>query len=326
MLSPTLRLLLLAALMLPACLSAEDCHCRVTMKMVGYLHVPDYSAACYEPASACGITVDASGPVSFYGFTDLRGDTVVIKAYNLPLFLSSTLVDKRTHFIVETDGEAYSALPDAPLAVALLGILERGVDDYNDLLRDCPGTCTIGSPDISSKQPVSLASWSTEGRAGMAHLSWKTSEERDNAYFLLSHSTDGKTFRTLGTMGGRGAADTEASYTYRHAPAITGLHYYRLVQYAQDGTPTELGVQAITINPVPAPLSTPLVLPPVAAGQRIRIPSAFPQAADVGIYYESGEEAARVSLKHSTLHVPALPPGNYTLRIDGESSRLVVAR
>ena len=326
MLSPTLRLLLLAALMLPAVLSAQDCHCRVTMKKAGYVHVPEYSPACYQPESACGITVDASGPISLYEFSDLRGDTIVVKAYNLPLFLSSTLVDNRTHFVVETDGEAYSALPEAALAVTLLGMLEHGLDYYNDLLRDCAGSCTLGAPSVSSVPPLTLASWTTEARNGVAHLGWKTEDETNNAYFLVRHSTDGRNYRNLGTVGGRGTTERGETYTYHHTPRGTGYHYYQLVQYSHDGSATELGVQVVSIGNKPRPEPAPLRQLPVATGQRVTLPAGFGEPTDVAIYGPTGEEIARPSVQQSAFRVPDLPPGTYTLRCDGVSSRLVVAR
>ena len=326
MLSPTLRLLLVAALMLPAVLSAQDCHCRVTMKKAGYVHVPEYSPACYQPESACGITIDAAGPISLYGFSDLRGDTVIVKAYNLPLFLSSTLVDKRTHFIVETDGDAYSALPEAALAVTLLGMLEHGLDYYNDLLRDCAGSCTLGAPSVSSVPPLTLASWTTESRNGVAYLVWKTDDETDNAYFVVRHSTDGQTYQNLGTVGGRGTTEKGETYTYRHTPRGTGYHYYQLVQYSHDGSATELGVQAVSISDEPRPEPAAMPHIPVAAGQRVTLPSGFGEPTEVSIYDRSGEEAARLPLVRNSFRVPALAPGTYTLRSNGASGRLVVAR
>ena len=326
MLSPTFRLLLLAALILPALLSAQDCHCRVTMKKAGYVHVPEYSPACFQPESACGITVDASGPISLYGFSDLRGDTVVVKAYNLPLFLSSTLVDNRTHFVVETDGEGYSALPEAALAVTLLGMLEHGLDYYNDLLRQCTGTCTLAAPNLASVPPLTLSSWTTEARYGRAELAWTTENETDNVYFLIRHSTDGRNYRNLGTVGGRGTTDMGATYTYQHTPRETGYHYYQLVQHAHDGSATELGVQAIRVNGGARDMANAIPPAPVAAGQRVPLPVASGAASTVTIYGPTGEAIARPSVQQSAFRVPDLPPGTYTLRCDGTTSRLVVAR
>lgn len=326
MLSSTLRLLLVAALTLPTILSGQDCKCTVSLEKVGYTHYTSYSEACYSPDDACGITLEPGVVAFLWGFNDLRDDTVKVAPYSLPLLLSSALVNNKTHFIVETDPEDYRGVSNLPLAVALLQILNCGVDRYNELLRECDGVCTIGMPNVSSVAPITLLSWNTEIRGDKVELQWETSDETENDYYLVSHSTDGKSFTEIGTVGGSGTTETLTSYRYRHAPTEAGFHYYRLRQYDYDGTFADLGVQAVEIKPTVSRTELSVSPNPVASGQRMTVHGDLRDNVDAILYDNSGQEIARIPVQSSSFRVPSLRPGIYVLRIDGESSRLVVAR
>jgi hypothetical protein len=66
-------------------------------------------------------------------------------------------------------------------------------------------------------------------------LFWTTATETQNDYFLLEKSTDGKTFRTLGTVPGAGTTAFENSYRFIDKnPAV--FTTYRIAQVDFDGT------------------------------------------------------------------------------------------
>ncbi len=82
---------------------------------------------------------------------------------------------------------------------------------------------------------------------GFAALSWHTSSEADNDYFLVQRSTDGgRTFATIGQVAGQGDSGARVDYTFLDDKPATGTLYYRLHQFDYDGTNEFFGPVSVT--------------------------------------------------------------------------------
>jgi dienelactone hydrolase len=83
--------------------------------------------------------------------------------------------------------------------------------------------------------PVELMSFAAnKSRDGVA-LTWETGLERNACCFEIEHSTDGLTFKTIGTVTAKGDTDKGDKYQFEDTNTAAGVHYYRLKPLDRDG-------------------------------------------------------------------------------------------
>jgi hypothetical protein len=83
--------------------------------------------------------------------------------------------------------------------------------------------------------PVELTQFNVKKTAKTALLAWTTASEKNNAYFDIEQSTDGKTFQSIGRVKGHGTSQAVTNYNYEHITPAAGVNYYRLQQVDIDG-------------------------------------------------------------------------------------------
>jgi hypothetical protein len=79
-------------------------------------------------------------------------------------------------------------------------------------------------------------------------LTWTTASEKDNDYYNIERSTDGKTFGKIGQVKGSGTTNVKQSYTFRDERPLSTMAYYRLRQIDFDGTSTTSNIIAIALK------------------------------------------------------------------------------
>jgi hypothetical protein len=79
-------------------------------------------------------------------------------------------------------------------------------------------------------------------------LSWITASEKDNDYFILERSEDGKNFNEIGKVDGAGNSNTFLNYQFIDTKAISQIAYYRLKQVDFDGRSTTSQIIALRSN------------------------------------------------------------------------------
>lgn len=67
-------------------------------------------------------------------------------------------------------------------------------------------------------------------------LTWQTTTEVDNKEFVIERSADGQTYKTIGTVDGKGTTIDKQDYSFLDISADKGLARYRLKQVNLDGT------------------------------------------------------------------------------------------
>ncbi|MFA1771867.1 T9SS type A sorting domain-containing protein [Rufibacter glacialis] len=88
----------------------------------------------------------------------------------------------------------------------------------------------------STTLPVTLLSFSGfEATAGAVQLTWATAVEKDNDFFLVERSQDGKAFVAVGKIKGHGTSNELHRYLFTDAAAPAGTNYYRLKQVDFNG-------------------------------------------------------------------------------------------
>jgi hypothetical protein len=94
--------------------------------------------------------------------------------------------------------------------------------------------CSVSGP-CAVTLPVELTEFDGEPFKNYIRVYWTTASEKDNDYFTLDKSLDGKTFSELSRIKGNGNSNITRNYAYRDLYPNNGSNYYRLKQYDYDG-------------------------------------------------------------------------------------------
>ncbi|RYG29254.1 MAG: hypothetical protein EOO01_38495, partial [Chitinophagaceae bacterium] len=145
----------------------------------------------------------------------------------LPAWASVTASGVKPRFLDPTDAEYYA---DAD---------NDGIVDLYDI--DAGGTEIM--PDASYQNgtstatplPVTLINFSARIVSNEVILHWQTASEKDNHYFRVERSVNGKNFSEIGRVTGKGNSATKATYTFSDEHPTAGTAYYRLCQIDFDG-------------------------------------------------------------------------------------------
>ena len=323
-----LKVLLIAALLTPIAAAAQTC--TVVSSGSGKTE----SEECFltdEGRMYNVIEISGNGQLDLSGinYQDLTGVKINFTDAVPTTFSGDALTDNQTFFIAPSGGGVLKVETDEEgkqtYSFQGQGNGENKLDDLNDKLSLCADVCTLGNPSEVFVMPVTLMSWITQIDGKQVTLDWETADEQDNSHFVVSRSTDGSTFTELGTIGGRGTTGSVSTYRFRDQKPATGVNYYRLEQYDYDGTRTELGVQSVDFG---GRVTGNLMLSPnpVASGQMLTFAGHVDGETEIEIFAPNGSHVGNYLVQGGTFRVPTLKPGMYTLRMNGQASRLVVAR
>jgi hypothetical protein len=96
-------------------------------------------------------------------------------------------------------------------------------------------TCNPGNAPL----PVMLSYFKGRKQDQTSVLNWSTIRERNNSYFILERSRDGKTFSAISaaipSQALNGNSEEKLAYTYTDQQPMNGHNYYRLLQVDLDG-------------------------------------------------------------------------------------------
>ncbi len=84
--------------------------------------------------------------------------------------------------------------------------------------------------------PVELINFSGQANAKGVELRWSTASEKDNKYFSIEKSFDGRRFSNIGYVEGNGNSFTVLEYDFLDANPSKGWSYYRLKQVDFNGS------------------------------------------------------------------------------------------
>lgn len=124
-----------------------------------------------------------------------------------------------------------------PLDEPVAGLVRLGFDEpvADALLREPVRGRPYAASDLSFSYPVEAFGAEVEGAT--VRLVWET-KDRENERFTVERSTDGRSYRTVGTVRLRDrvaeAADGTMRFTYTDLPPESALFYYRIRQHFAD--------------------------------------------------------------------------------------------
>ncbi len=114
--------------------------------------------------------------------------------------------------------------------------------------------------------PVELLSFRAKGHKDKVVVcDWSTASEKNNDYFTVERSLDGKTFEYVGKVKGSGTTNETRNYTFTDGNPYRGVSYYRLRQTDFDNRTEVFNVVAVDLS-LP---STPVDVYPVPASNEV---------------------------------------------------------
>lgn len=103
-------------------------------------------------------------------------------------------------------------------------ILQQQYKRINDILQNGHGTL-----------PITLLYFKAKVLKNKVEINWKTAEEKNNDFFSIERSADGKNFQVIQTIKGAGDSQTALTYTLVDETPLAGTSFYRLKQTDYDG-------------------------------------------------------------------------------------------
>ncbi|TCJ14257.1 hypothetical protein EPD60_09650 [Flaviaesturariibacter flavus] len=179
--------------------------------------------------------------------------------------------------------------------------------------------------------PVTFISFTGQRRGGNDALSWSTASESNSDRFEIEESSDGRSFRVIGTVAAAGYSSTLRNYSYSNN-GVQGTHYYRIRQVDLDGRYTY--TNGIRLNDDAGNGSIRLAANPVRgnASLQLQVPAATRAALTLhdgsGRIVWSSSQALGAGSQTLTLPTAPLAAGVYYLGIrfddnSGQTIRLV---
>ncbi|GGB78728.1 hypothetical protein GCM10011325_02830 [Dyadobacter sediminis] len=174
--------------------------------------------------------------------------------------------------------------------------------------------------------PVTLSKFEGKKTAEGNLLSWTTTSEVDNAYFLVERSSDGRVFTTAGKVEALKGSQTERSYRFLDTGFAKGISYYRLKQVDLDGKSVYsriLALDAATkgeIKLYPNPVQKALTLElPDASSEKVQIKLVNAAGQQVFVQEQAENRNGKINID-----IEKLPAGIYQVIVTGESKSWVL--
>lgn len=83
--------------------------------------------------------------------------------------------------------------------------------------------------------PVELVAFKAVKAENAVNVTWATASEKNNAYFSVERSADGKNFTAIGQVEGAGTTSLAKQYAFADKNPLSNVSYYRLKQVDFDG-------------------------------------------------------------------------------------------
>jgi len=120
--------------------------------------------------------------------------------------------------------------------------------DYPGNPRMIQTVVDMGAFELQTVLPVELLSFSAKENGENVWLSWTTASEKNNDYFEVERSIDGRSFDYLDQVKGAGTTTLARHYQTNDKNPINGINYYRLKQVDFDGTTTYSEIVSIEVT------------------------------------------------------------------------------
>jgi hypothetical protein len=96
--------------------------------------------------------------------------------------------------------------------------------------------------------PVTISDFTAAAVAGTTSLQWTTTLEENSDHFDIQHSTDGKSWESIGEVKAAGNSTTLKDYGFVHSSPASGQSYYRLLEVDLDGRSVYSAIREVTFS------------------------------------------------------------------------------
>jgi 1,4-alpha-glucan branching enzyme len=167
--------------------------------------------------------------------------------------------------------------------------------------------------------PVELRTFTAElmGKNDVA-LSWQTVSERDNDYFAVERSFDGKNFSDIGRVKGRGASAQAVDYDFTDRNLPNGVAYYRLRQTDFSGQTEYSSIVSVKIQNG----QSKVLVYPNPTSDKIYIQNAADTEGGI-LVDKMGRTVLKTPTAATEINIQHLPTGVYFLKLGGETFKVV---
>jgi hypothetical protein len=183
--------------------------------------------------------------------------------------------------------------------------------------------------------PVTLTSFEAKAQEDQALLSWQTSFETNSDNFEIEHSTNGRTWQTIGQVAARQESTTVTDYSFLHTTPENGENLYRLkmtdrAANGQEGAFAHSRIRSVFFDHLlttfiyPNPASDVLKVQ-MKGSPAVGIEALAMHSTDGHLVYSSHQPAS------GDVNISKIPPGNYVVTIKWKNgvtsnTKLVVTR
>lgn len=209
---------------------------------------------------------------------------------------------------------------------------------YSFAARCTDSNCLIGvsvvntTVNIGSSQtlPVELTAFAARRNGRSVLLTWATAQERDNAFFQVERSQDGRAFTALGRVAGQGTSTSTHEYAYSDAAPLAAHSYYRLRQVDRDGTEHFSAIRTVAaVAEAGARLLATAYPNPTPGRLTLRCTDAAPKTLHVVVSTPVGKVLQTLELPlngaaEATLDLTSYPAGVYLLRLQADAQQTVL--
>lgn len=103
-------------------------------------------------------------------------------------------------------------------------------------------------PNCSNPTPVEFKSFTVRVGDSSRILEWEILSEKNNDHFTIQRSTDGKVWKDIAFISGRGTTLEPKTYSYTDPDILSGYQYYLLLQTDIDGHSDVLGIRVVLLG------------------------------------------------------------------------------
>jgi hypothetical protein len=190
---------------------------------------------------------------------------VTATAYNsLGFAVASAITDATGHYLLKDiqPGPDYFITFTRPSNYSFTAQNIGGISAVNNSKADINGktaALTINAGDTitnidaglippATPLPITLVNFEGQLSNGDVLLTWQTSAEFNNHYFIIEKSIDGINYTSIGTLNGNGTTSVPHIYNFIDAQPASGNNYYRLIQVDYDNSTVYYNIIVISNN------------------------------------------------------------------------------
>ena len=176
--------------------------------------------------------------------------------------------------------------------------------------------------------PVELTAFKAEKAENAVKVTWATASEKNNAYFVIERSADGKNFTTAGQVEGNGTTSAAKNYAFLDKNPLNNVSYYRLKQVDLDGTFEYSQIVKVLMNNRNTGLSLNAFPNPTTENLNIQV-SGLNSIATLQVIDLTGRVLAEQQIVNDAkVNLAAYPAGIYHIKLvtDNETTSLKVIK